>query len=369
MTLYKISIPYFMFYKYSSSIYARNVIVKEDRVVFDTNKKTCKLLKKDGVELIIVSSYVTTSKTLLQKNKGLVIGCVIFCFCLFLNNYRVSRINFNTTYVINENIKQEIKSDCNKFLCFDFYTKDLSKLSKELRLKYIDYQWISVDKSGSVINVTISDFDTSSKVEYDNVVGSIIAKKSGVISDCNVYNGALCVSEFDYVKKGDVLISSNRLENTDSEVKDNTKAVGNIYAYTYETTKIKVLKESSTTKPSGNINDYKKLVLFNKEINLLKNKEYEKYEKQEEVIFDFFGFIKLKKVVETENYDIINTYDKLEAIKKAKEMKTQEFKSNVTTDKEYICNMEVLEIVEGDTFFEINLLSKNYESIGMFVAD
>lgn len=136
---------------------------------------------------------------------------------------------------------------------WNFISIDFEELSKNLRISFSDYEWISAYKDGATIYVIINNNEQTAKVEQ---YGNIVAKKDAVIKKFIVYNGKSNVCENQYVKKGDVLISGQVSESF-------VEARGAVFGITYEEKEISIDKSITELKETGNSYNYNLFSIFN----------------------------------------------------------------------------------------------------------
>ncbi len=366
MNIYRVKMEEKEFFNCSNKIVACNINAKNGQVYFKTDKITIKFLNENNYKFELMENNNTRIKRNILVNRGIVLGILVFAFLLFMNSYRVSKISFNQNFVINSEIEKEINDDMKKLLFWDFYSGNLEDCAINLRRKYVNYQWISLEKKGTTIKVVINDFDENSVDQKQLVNGDIIATKDGVIKYYTIYRGGNNVEVNKYVKKGDVLISSDLLINKGLSKQDLTEARGIVIANTYETITQVIKKEDFETILTGKTQKYMKITVFGQSINLNKKNSYNKYNEKETMKFNLFNILTFKKIEEIEKCDIIKTYNKDEAIEFAKTIIENDFAKKITSDLEKIERMESVGILEDTESFTIKILVKKQESIGIF---
>jgi hypothetical protein len=161
-----------------------------------------------------------------------------------------------------------------------------------------------------------------------------------------------------YVKKGDILISGSA---------SNIHAKGYVMAKTYESIVITVPKKTNKEELSGEVINYYELILFGKEFNLMKNKNYENSDLKREKSFNIPYIFTLNKIEEYEKDDIIYVYDKESAIVYAKSVIENDFSKEKVLNEEKIIRLQELVVEELEDSFVITFLVKKIESIGEFV--
>ena len=352
---YKISIDYDDYFANSQIFTASNIEVVGDSIMFYTDKETIDLIENKNIRYMLHYSKKNEVKQLFKHKTGIFIGLLCVLFLVLMNTFRVSKIEFNGQYPINENIEEYITSQNQQILFFSFHKHNYQELAKELRSVFSEYEWISISKKGSTIFVDIEPTTTKDVKDDDNLIGSIVAKKSGMITEYVVFNGSGMVEVNTYVKAGDILISGQA-----------TKAKGYVLATVFEQREITVKKEDIKTELSGKVSKYNQLNLFNKFFNLNKKEEFINSDIVSKSVFSIPYIININKIEEYEKNDIIYTYTKDSAISYAKSIIEDDFNTSRVLDGEKILRIEELIVKEAEDSYVITLLVKKIESIGEF---
>ena len=180
-------------------------------------------------------------------------------------------------------------------------------------------------------------------LDYYNSSYNVISNKNAIIYSMNVKKGQIVKNRFEYVKKGDVIVSGYIKVN--DKINDTVKAEGDIYGETWY--KVKVNYPLKYKKIS-NTNNKKKVLTFNffsknidifdfnkyknynyKDINLLKNNilpiSLVLRKKQEIIIYRENNNANdaLKKAIKCAKDDILKKLDKNEYIKKYEILKSK----------------------------------------------
>lgn len=356
MNIYSIKMKKSLFFKYSDKIVASSVKVLDGHVFFKTDGITKKYLDENKISYVLSDSGITKLKKRLLQNLVLILSFLIFIMILYINTMRVSKIAFNGDFLINKQIEQKIKDEYKHFLFWDFISVDFEALSKNLRLSFSDYEWITSYKDGSTIYVVINNNEKASSLEQ---YGAIVAKKDAVIKSFIVYNGQVEVKENQYVKKGDILISGQAGETL-------IEARGLIFGTTFEEVEISVDKKASQLKETGNSYSYSLFSLFKKNFSIGKKNKYESYSTKKELKFNLFNFFKIYKIEELELCDIIKEYSFDTAQEYAKSQIIDNFNLNRHYESEEILRLELLNHREDDEKYTFKFLLKKVESIGEF---
>ena len=283
MNIYSIKMKKSLFFKYSEKIVASSVKVLDNFVYFKTDGITKKYLDENKINYTLSENGITKIKKRILQNLILILSCLIFVLVLYINTMRVSNICFNGEYIINNQIEEKIKKEYTHFMFWNFISIDFEELSKNLRISFSDYEWISAYKDGATIYVIINNNEQTAKVEQ---YGNIVAKKDAVIKKFIVYNGKSNVCENQYVKKGDVLISGQVSESF-------VEARGAVFGITYEEKEISIDKSITELKETGNSYNYNLFSIFNNNFSLGKKNKFESYNTKKTLKFNLFNFFKI----------------------------------------------------------------------------
>lgn len=360
MNIFDIKMKKKTFFKHSEFIVASNIKIIDNYIYFKTDINTKKYLDQEKVNYKLESNLKSKVRNAVLLNFTLFTSILIFILCIYMNSFRVVDIKFNGNYLINEDIKNYIKSKYTHFLFWDFIDLDYEKLSDELRRKYPSYEWINAYKDGNDIIVNINNINDKINNEEYLKTGNIIAKKDAHISSFKVYSGISSLDKYDYVKKGDVLISG-KINDTSF-----VQARGEILGISYEEINISWPKEEELLKEGEDSYKYHQISLFGKYFSVGKKNKYESYNTNRKLKFNLFNLFKVYEIEEIKLYDIINTYNKEEAFFNSKNEIINNFNKTKTLSDEEIMDIELLYESEDDDQYNFRFLVKKLESIGIF---
>ena len=352
---FKISIDYDDYFANSQIFKATNIEVVGDSIMFQTDKETIDLIEQKNIRYMLHYSKKKEFLNFFKYRTGILVGLLVVIFMIVINSFRVSSIEFSGDYPINPTIEEYINSQNQQMLFFSFHKHNYQDLSKELRSVFNEYEWISISKKGSKIYVDIEPTTTKDVKLDDDIVGNIVASKSGIVTEYVVFNGKGQVEVNTYVKAGDTLI--------DGQAK---KAKGYVLATVYEQRVITIKKENKVEELSGKVNKYNQLNIFNKLIDVNKKENYDFSIISSKTVFSIPYIININKIEEYEKNDIIYTYDSVTAVSYAKSIIEDEFNKEKVLAGEKILRIEGLSVIEQDEAFQITLLIKKIESIGEF---
>jgi len=355
---YKISLEYDDFFANSNQITSKEIEIVGDSLTFKTNKDSINYLDKNNIRYMLHTSYKAKLNLFIKYKFGMVIGLMMVFIMIFLNSFRVSKIDFNGDYPINKEVETYISGQTKKVLFFSFHNGNYEELSKDLRSIFNEYEWINVEKVGSVLKVEIEP-TTTKDIPYENeVVGNIVARGRGIIEEFIIFNGVGNVNVGDYFEDGTVLIDG---------ISHNKEAKGYVLAKTFETQKITVNKKITKEEYSGNVNNFYDIGLFGIHFKLFNDNPYPKSDLQNKKVFNIPFIIEINKIEEYEKDDIIYIYDKESAILYAKSVIENDFSKGKVLNEEKIIRLQELVVEELEDSFVITFLVKKLESIGEFV--
>lgn len=358
ITDYKISLSYDDYFANSNKILSKNIELVGDSITFITNEESVKYLEDNNISYMLHTNSKIKAKKFFINKSGIMIGVILILFSIYLNSFRISEIKFNDNYPINDEVTNYINGQTQELLFFSFHKNNYNDLAKNLRNAFNEYEWISIEKKGSVLNVTIEPSTTKNIVKDDVIIGNIVAKKDGMVESYMAFNGTSIVKDKMYVKKGDILINGKDY---------NTHAKGYVLATTYETIKIDVLKQETREEYTGKNSGYYGLKLFGINMNIFKKHQFESKDIVEKKVFNIPYLITLNQIEEYEKNGIIYVYNATSAKEYAKSVILDDFSKSKTLNSEEIKRIEVLTVKEMEKHFEVTFLVKKIESIGVFV--
>ena len=224
-------------------------------------------------------------------------------------------------------------------------------------------EWIELSNDGVIFNVKI--IEKIEKYNDRNMLSGptdIVAKRNGYIKKIEALNGDVLKSPFDFVEKGDVIISGNIIKN--DEIVARTKAQGKVYAEVWY-----IMKLSKSLNYIDLVNSNKmryKIVLKinNRSFNLLNIRSFRNKESNNNIF--------------SSKMFSLSTSRKKEYVKKEKKYKDYEVVFSLknkakndmlkTLDKnEYIIEEKTLKKYKENDKITIEVLLKVYEQIGQTV--
>lgn len=340
------------YFKISNKIISSNLSINDEEVTFEIEGGSYNILKRTNYEFKVLESLKSKILRFFSRYGLLITGVMLLLSILYMNIYRVKGIEFNRETPINADIEYRLKSSFRRLFCFDFCSVNYKEFSKDMQRTYFEYPYINVTHKNNVVYVYIANVD---EVDYNiemPLEGNIVAKKDGIVDNFYVYSGKNMVAKNKYVRKGDILIEGNR------------SVRGRIMATTYDKMEVTIPKNERVEEITEDTSTYYNLSLFNLNFSLGKKKEFELYQKTDQMVFNLFDFISLKKIAEQKKNAIINTYSKEEALKLAKKRIEDDFLKHRQNTMENILAMANTKMEETEDSFTFTFIVKKYESIG-----
>ncbi len=352
--IYKIKMNKDDYFKISNKIISSNLSINDDEVTFEIEGGSYNILKRTNYEFKIIESMRSKILRFFSRYGLLVTGVLFLLSLLYMNIYRVSRIEFNRDTPINSEIEYRIKSSYRKLLCFDFCSINYKEFSKDMQKTYFEYPYINVSCKNNVISVYIANVDEANYSLSAPLEGNIVAKKDGIVDVFYVYNGKSVVSKNKYVRTGDILIEGN------------AAVRGMVLATTYDKMEITIPKERKVDQLTNEQSNYYDVSLFQWDFSLGKKTSFDLYDREDTLVFNLFDFFSLKKIAETKKNVIIFTYSQKDAYELAQKQIEEDFNAHMSNEQEHIISMANTKVEETEDSYIFTFIVKKYESIGEF---
>lgn len=239
---------------------------------------------------------------------------------------------------------------------------DLQEIKKYILDEYKDkIEWIEIENKGTKYIVRVEERKINIK-EENNKIYNIVAKKDGIIKKIEAQSGDILVKVNDFVKKDQLLISSEIKLNED--IKGNSSSKGNIYAEVWYNVKVSYPFVHNEIVETGNVKNVYALKFLDKTFELSLNKYKDKNITEKKLISFFpFSFVK-------QNQKEIKIIDEVltekEAISYALEKAEKQISNNLKDD-EYILYQKILLIEPKDSKIIVDVFFSVYENITSYV--
>lgn len=265
------------------------------------------------------------------------IGILILIITVYIISKSITEIEFsNETY--DAEIYSYIQSEIKYYGKIGFLKRNIKSINNDLRKTYYMYQWINIEKKGTVIIINLTKADTDNLINNENNQGYLISYYDAYIKGYYVKKGKILVSPNTTVGKGDKLISGYiPLYGGEEElVIPEGYVIGEVsYLKTYYLDNNKVISERS-----GRLKKQRVYIWFNKEKDLNCH-TFNEYEVEKTEIISIGNFL---KVYDIYYYEVINSkisYTENSAIQYGKSLIYSEFDEKKKYDFEKIVSIEV----------------------------
>ena len=322
------------------------------------------------VEVISYQGLIKTKKVLFAYKYIL-----IFIILSMLIIYFLSNLIFRVDIVTNDNVmRQRISKYLNKKGISKYHLKknynELQEIKKGILNDYKDeIDWIEIEAIGSKYIVR---FEPRIKTDLtkDNKFQNIIAKKNAIIYSMDIKSGQIIKNRFDYVKKGDVIVSGYIYLN--DKIMNTIKAEGDVYGEAWYKIKVKYPYKYKSIKKTGNSKKVLSIKFLNSDINLFNFNKYKDYKKTNKVLFKnniLSISIDMEKQEELDIKKENNSYK--EAVNKAVKSALKKLKKKID-DKAYINDYKVINAnklndgVSVDVFISVIEVISEYQEIEEF---
>ena len=243
------------------------------RLIFklSDSKKVFSECRKRGIEINAVKKIgLPPFLYKYRRRYGLVLGMLIAVAITVLSQQYIwdIRITGNETMT-----SSEVGSLLEQYgLKVGTYIPKLNtdKLENKLLINSEKISWISVNITGNVAQVQIRENKSADKnEELNNKFANLVAEKSGIIQQVQIFRGNIRVKAGDYVNEGDLLVSG--LYDSDRVGFRYTRASGIVMAKTVNEYVVEIPLEYEEKEYTGNVNFEKYLNFFGYSFNISKN--------------------------------------------------------------------------------------------------
>lgn len=354
MKVFKVKIKTSDFYFISKNISVYNLTIMDSYVIFECEKEVYEYLKDNDIKYEIIKDRRISN--LIRIYKGIICGVIIFFGIVFINSKRITKIEFNSNYVINNKIEEIIYDNSKKILGMNMID-NLDNLEKIIRNEFFSYPWISIKKEGTTILVDITSYDSDVIIEENNILGNLVAVNDGIISSIHTYQGISLYHMNEYVKKGDILIDSN----------NKYQAKGLVLANTFETYETMIKINDVLYEEIYNVEDFYSINLFKYNFKLKRKFKISNYNENIKTVFNFFNLFKIRKNSRTEIIKKEVTYTLEDARNQALKEYKENFMNNIVSDLEEIKSLEVLSVDKINNNYKVKILAFVNKNIAKFI--
>lgn len=258
------------------------VLTKEELKVTVEEKDYNKVLKYKGLhEVKILNSYGALKlKYILEKYKYLIYASIILIgIIIFLSNI-VFKIEVMHQ---KEELKELIIEDLKEFGLKKYNLKISYNKKEEIKNKILEkekdkIEWLEIDSIGTKYIVHVEERKIKEE-NIDNTKRDIIAKKEAMILEIKSKTGEIVKKKYDYVKKGETIISGT-IKNKDKEVAK-VKAEGEVFGEVWYNVDVTLPTNYHEETRTGKVKKGLSVRIANKRLSLFtsKNKSFETEDK------------------------------------------------------------------------------------------
>ena len=236
-----------------------------------------KVIENKTIYEIEIISYLGLVK--LKKIVSIYKYILIFIIASFLIIYLLSNLIFRVDIITNDN---KMKNKINNYLISKGISKyhlkknykELKKIKEDILNKYRnEIDWIEINSIGSKYIIRYEP-RLNTKFKSDNKFQNIVAKKNAIIYSMDIKRGQIIKNRFDYVKKGDVIVSGYIYLN--DKITGTTKAEGTILGETWYKVKVKYPYKYKSIKETGKSKNVLSLKFINQDYVFDNYKDYKK---------------------------------------------------------------------------------------------
>ena len=191
------------------SIYQKEEVLDGIILVLDREGYLLVTSIPSSCSIVVLNRYgIAKIKYLLSKYYGLILGGLFFFFVLFFLSHLIFHIEvIHPSKKIQKLVIEDLKElGISRFRFKVNYLKRGEIVDKILAKEKDNIEWLSIEESGTKYIVKVIERKRNAK-EVTYPYQSIVAKKDAMILDIEAEEGEVVKKKYDYVEKGDVIIS------------------------------------------------------------------------------------------------------------------------------------------------------------------
>ncbi len=323
---------------------------ENDEISFYTNNIS------DLDESYVITNLYKNNIIKFFKNYSItIIGILILILCSYIISKSITDIEFAQS-IHDEDVYQYVSNEIKYYGKIGFLKRNIIDINKDLRKTYYMYQWINIEKKGTLIRINLSKADTDDFINDGTTKDYLISHYDAYIKGYYVKKGKILVSLNTTVSKGDNLISGYIpiYGGEENKVEPEGYVIGEVsYLKTISLENNKIVFEKS-----GKIKKKRIYVLFNKEKDL-KCDFFDEYEIERKEVLSFGKFLKVYDIYYYEIVESKISYTECSAITYGKSLIYSEFDEKKKYDFEKIISIEVNNITFDNNInitFTINMI-------------
>ena len=322
------------------------------------------LLNNKTIYEVEIISYLGLIKT--KKIINTYKYILIFVLSSFMIIYLLSNLIFRVDIITNDN---KMKDKLNKYLITKGIRKyhlkknynEIKSIKEDILTKYKDeIDWIEIESIGSKYIVRYEP-RVNTKFNNDSRFQNIVATKNAVIYSMDIKKGQIIKNRFDYVKKGDVIVSGYIYLN--DKIMDTIKAEGIVYGETWYKVKVKYPLKYESIKKTGKNKKILSIKFISSDINMFNFNKYKDYDKKSNILLKN-NILPISIDIEKQSELDIKRESNNEkgAIKKAVDKAVKKIE-NKLDDKEYIKDYKILNTSKNNNEVSVSVFISVIEQI------
>ncbi len=340
-----------------------DLVTSKDNLLFYTNDLS---ILDNNIEYEVIVDRDTELARIYKKYIGLMLGMVITIIVLFFNSTRYNEIIFTEKVNDKESIIEYIEEKTNSILNIKYLNDDVLDINVDIRNKFTNLEWISIEKIGTDIYVSTVRKNNIEENISEDAIGNLVSSTDAIVRLVNVKTGRLLVLQNQFVSKGDKLVSANLNEIYEGQQPKYVRSSGLVLGEFEDSSVYKIPVKETKSKSTGKIDSYTNISILGLNINIGKDNNFEKKSVISDRKFSILGLITFNKVQEVEKSDIILGNTKETAIIQVDDIIYSNFEVNRVHDDEKIISITIDRIIEDGGYFYVYTYVHQVRNIAVF---
>ncbi|HHU55456.1 MAG TPA: hypothetical protein GXZ48_02035, partial [Acholeplasmataceae bacterium] len=264
----------------------------EDYYTFYTDAESLNKLTQEIENLHYYNVLQHKTKNILKKHLITLISLFILVLLLINQSLSVKEIKFINYNTYDEEVETFLLERLKKRGPFYYLNENLNQINHDLKIKFYNYEWISVSKNGAYLEVDIKKLDKLDEPDIDDKTpGNYVATKDAIIRLYHVKKGVVLIRQSQSVSKGDILITGNLKHWIDGV--EYIRPQGIVIGEVLEYQNIKVKKKEVAVIKTGKVKSKNVISLFG--YSFKSKSPFVDCEEKEVEVLNLFNFLKFKK--------------------------------------------------------------------------
>lgn len=282
--------------------------------------------------MIYLFSHITFDIRIMSNNKE-----IVNIIVKELDDYGIKKYHFVKSFNEKEELKKKILSD------------------------YKDkIEWLEIDLVGCVYNINVLERVVNNNSD-DVIKQNVVSSKNAIIREIRATSGEVVKKIYDYVNKGDVIISGEIKKGED--VKDVVRAEGKVFGETWYNVRVELPLSYDNEQITNNCYNSLTVNLFDKRVFLFKKKKYNSYNIVDSNIIssDILPLsLSKSKICEIKKNKSFYTYDT--ALNEGLKLSKEYLLKNLDKNSEILLQKK-LKLYEENNIIVVEVFMKVYEDI------